>query len=76
MERIITINSNELPKSVITKDILTDKLQKAGFTVCDEIHPETELIISIGGDGSFLQTVHDFRNKHRPSWLLSRLFSI
>ena len=41
MERIITINSNELPKSVITKDILTDKLQKAGFTVCDEIHPET-----------------------------------
>ena len=40
MERIITINSNELPKSVITKDILTDKLQKAGFTVCDEIHPE------------------------------------
>lgn len=45
MERIITINSNELPKSVITKDILTDKLQKAGFTVCDEIHPETELII-------------------------------
>ena len=53
MERIITINSNNLPKSIMTKDILTDKLQKAGFTVCDEFHPETELIISIGGDGSF-----------------------
>ena len=66
MERIITINSNELPKSVITKDILTDKLQKAGFTVCDEIHPETELIISIGGDGSFLQTVHDFEFPEVP----------
>ena len=66
MERIITINSNNLPKSIMTKDILTDKLQKAGFTVCDEFHPETELIISIGGDGSFLQTVHDFEFPEVP----------
>ena len=35
MERIITINSNNLPKSIINKDILKDKLQKQGLTDCD-----------------------------------------
>lgn len=66
MERIITINSNNMPKSLLTKDVLTKKLENAGFTVSPNMHPKTELVISIGGDGSFLQTVHDFEFPEVP----------
>ena len=66
MKRIITIKSNTLPKSIETKEILTKKLEKVGFIVSDKMHPNTELIISIGGDGSFLQTVHDFEFPEVP----------
>lgn len=60
MRRIITINSNQVSKSLETKDLLTKKLISAGFDVSYDFHPDTELVISIGGDGSFLKTVHDF----------------
>ncbi|MGL5315104.1 MAG: NAD(+)/NADH kinase [Peptostreptococcaceae bacterium] len=60
MRRIITINSNQVSKSLETKEILTEKLISAGFEVSYDFHPNTELVISIGGDGSFLKTIHDF----------------
>lgn len=60
MRRIITINSNQVSKSLETKEILTEKLISAGFEVSYDFHPDTELVISIGGDGSFLKTIHDF----------------
>ena len=60
MRRIITINSNQVQKSLETKELLTKKLQSMGFEVKYYFHPDTELIISIGGDGSFLKTIHDF----------------
>ena len=60
MKRIITINSNQVNKSIKTRDLLREKLIEAGFNVYYELHPDAELIISIGGDGSFLKTVHDF----------------
>ncbi|WP_286316225.1 NAD(+)/NADH kinase [Romboutsia ilealis] len=60
MRRIITINSNQVDKSVETKKILTEKLINAGFEITYEFCNAAELIISIGGDGSFLKTVHDF----------------
>ena len=60
MKRIITINSNQVPKSIETRNLLKEKLIAAGFDVYYDFHPGTELIISIGGDGSFLKTVHDF----------------
>ncbi len=60
MKRNITIRSNKLEKSLETKNILTNKLIQSGFTVSDTIMENTELIISIGGDGSFLKTIHDF----------------
>lgn len=66
MKRIITINANNLPKSIETRNILANKLGKAGFTICDKVYPETELVISIGGDGSFLQTVHDLEFPEVP----------
>lgn len=60
MRRIITINYNQLHKSIETKELLSKKLTDAGFDIKYDIHPETELVISIGGDGSFLKTIHDF----------------
>lgn len=60
MKRTITINSNSLDVSIETRKILTAKLIEAGFHVTYSFDPNSELIISIGGDGSFLKTVHDF----------------
>ncbi|MEF9991743.1 MAG: NAD(+)/NADH kinase [Romboutsia sp.] len=60
MQRIITINSNQLNKSITTKELLSKKFTEAGFEVYSDYHPQSELIISIGGDGSFLKTIHDF----------------
>ena len=66
MRRIITINSNQVNKSIETKKILTEKLINAGFEVTYEFYEDAELIISIGGDGSFLKTVHDFDFTQTP----------
>ena len=60
MKSVITIAYNDLYKSIETKNILVKKLLEADFEVSEEIKENTELIISIGGDGSFLQTVHKF----------------
>lgn len=66
MRRIISINSNQVNKSVETKKILAEKLINAGFEVTYEFSKDAELIISIGGDGSFLKTVHDFDFPQTP----------
>ena len=60
MKGVITISYNNLHKSIETKDNLVYKLNEAGFRVSEKIEKETELIISIGGDGSFLHTIHKF----------------
>ena len=61
MKRVITINSNNLEKSIETKELLTKKLLENNFLVSSKLEENTELIISIGGDGSFLKTVQDFK---------------
>lgn len=66
MSRIIIISSNKVQKSLETRDILHKKLIDAGFDVCYEYNPNAELIISIGGDGCFLQTVHEFNIPNIP----------
>lgn len=58
MSRIVTIISNDIEKSIKAKIYLSENLIKKGFKVVDFIHKQTELIISIGGDGSFLKTVN------------------
>lgn len=60
MNKVITINSNRLEKSIMVKDILRKKLTKEGYIVSDTIKSNTELVIAIGGDGCFLQTIHKF----------------
>lgn len=66
MERIITISSNNMKKSLETKKILSEKLKSAGFCISDRLENESELIISIGGDGSFLKTINDFNFPNIP----------
>lgn len=61
MNRIVTIKSNDIEKSIKAKNFLNENLIKRGFTVVDYLHDKTELIISIGGDGSFLKTVNTFK---------------
>lgn len=66
MGRIITINSNNIQKSLDTREILHKKLVEIGFKVDYEFNPEAELIISIGGDGCFLQTIRDYNIPNIP----------
>ena len=61
MKRVITIKSNNLDKSIQTRYILTKKLIENGFFVSSKVEENTELIISVGGDGSFLKTIQDFK---------------
>ena len=56
-KRLITINSNDLPKSVETKNLFKEKFKEAGFDVSEEFSDDTELVVCVGGDGSFLKTV-------------------
>lgn len=58
--RIINIFANEDAYSIETRKLLRRKLQQSGFTVPKEFSPEAELIVSVGGDGSFLKTLHKY----------------
>jgi NAD+ kinase len=58
--RIINIFANDTDLSKETKKLLKRKLEKSDFIVPREFDPNAELIICIGGDGSFLETLHRF----------------
>lgn len=60
-ERIINIISNNNYESRKSSLILSEKLQKKGFTISEKYNINAELNICVGGDGSFLRAVH--RNK-------------
>ena len=57
MKRIIVINSNKLDISLQVRDMLFEKLKKYDFEVTYNFHPKAELIISIGGDGTFNESM-------------------
>ena len=59
MARTITFRSNELEISKKVKDIMEDKFKKNGFATSDKLECDTELVISVGGDGSFLKAARD-----------------
>ena len=58
--RIINIFGNETAISRETKKILKQKLEKSGFVVPKLYDERAELIICVGGDGSFLHTLRKF----------------
>lgn len=55
---IINIFENDSSVSRETRRIFKQKLEKAGYQVCDEFRPDAELIVCIGGDGQLLRTLH------------------
>ncbi|KXG73587.1 NAD(+)/NADH kinase [Thermotalea metallivorans] len=59
--RVINIVTNDRPISKETSRILKQKLEKNGFLIADTFDPKAELIICIGGDGSFLRTLHEYK---------------
>jgi Predicted sugar kinase len=56
--RIINVFANDTAISKETKKLLIQKLEKSDFVVPKEFDSNAELIICIGGDGSFLETLH------------------
>ncbi len=58
--KYITIHSNDTTQSKKAKRYLLKMLDATEFLVSDEIQPETELIVCIGGDGAFLEGLHKF----------------
>lgn len=58
--RQINIFANEDAYSMETRKLLRRKLQQSGFVVPKEFSKDAELIISIGGDGAFLKTLHKY----------------
>ena len=71
MKRVITIVANELEESIKTEKILTKKLIEAGFSTSNQIEKNTELIISIGGDGSFLRAMDRFEFPSIPTMIIN-----
>ncbi|OPJ56490.1 NAD(+)/NADH kinase [Alkalithermobacter paradoxus] len=60
MKRIINITNNDYKRSIQTAQMLKQKLECIGFYVPDVFSYDAELIICIGGDGSFLRTVREY----------------
>ncbi len=62
MKKNILIYSNEYAASVTASKNLKQKLESSGYTVCKESHniEDVDLIVCIGGDGTFLRAVHSF----------------
>lgn len=57
-KKLINIFTNETELSLETNYELTKLLIDRGYTVTEEYSHQAELIICIGGDGAFLETVH------------------
>ena len=55
---IISIFTNGTELSADVKTLLTKKLINRGYTVMSEYSREASLLICIGGDGAFLETIH------------------
>ena len=64
--QVIHVVANDKPLSRETSRILKQKLSKNGFYVTDEFHSRVDLIICIGGDGSFLHTLHRYNFPEIP----------
>lgn len=52
----IFIRTNDEPSSIKTKTELETLLKENGFDIQEELKADTELVITIGGDGTFLRS--------------------
>lgn len=56
----IFIHSSKADSSKRTEDLLRKKLDNVGFSVCNKFTSDATLLVSIGGDGTFLDAIHKF----------------
>ncbi|MCL1809920.1 MAG: NAD(+)/NADH kinase [Clostridiales bacterium] len=59
-KKTITVFTNGKETSEKTVKLLCSKLERSGVSVADKLSPDTDLIMCIGGDGTFLAAVHSF----------------
>ncbi len=66
MPKKIFITSNPTQASQNALARLQHKLIEEGFQILDEITSEVDLIIAVGGDGAFINAVHEFNYPKAP----------
>ena len=59
MTEKICIVTNDTDKSIETGALLKQKLTDRGYEVTDRYDEDTDLIACVGGDGAFLETIHE-----------------
>lgn len=59
-QRMISIFTNDDSRSREIGRVLKQKLEKSGFLIPRQFDQQSELIICVGGDGSFLKTLHKY----------------
>ena len=65
-EKLISIISNNNPQSLHAENILVKTLLGRNSKVKTEYDPSAELLITIGGDGAFLRTMHKYDFPQMP----------
>lgn len=66
MSRKIFIFANESESSKYTEKQLRKKLDKSGYTIYNSYSDDVDLLICIGGDGTFLEAMHRFNFPSMP----------
>lgn len=56
----IFIYRNDKEMSIRTQELLKGKLDISGFTVIPEFNKDADLMVCIGGDGTFLEAMHRY----------------
>lgn len=66
MSKRIFIYANDSETSIKTEKKLRQKLDKSGFTVLSAYDENADLLVCIGGDGTFLEAIHRFNFPTMP----------
>lgn len=66
MKKNIFIFTNNSRTSKNTEKALASKLNEAGFTLLDNFSDNADLLICIGGDGTFLEAIHKYGFPQMP----------
>ena len=66
MSNKILISSNPTEESKLVSLELKTKLEENGFIISDELTEDVELIVVIGGDGTFINAVHEYKYPSIP----------
>ena len=60
LKKSVVITYNDYALSAVIAEQLKEKLIRAEFAVHHHFVGDEALIFTIGGDGSFIKTIHDF----------------